>query len=133
MPLLLTQISVLHFHQSASMFIYILMFYVTCNGISVIYELHLCTRTRQNIQYRATATLLQPQIKQCTASNEGVGDNTTWISNDLDKVCMVPSTVIVENYSSSLMIIILIKVQTLCIDSNNFACKFTHIFSKRTK
>ena len=32
-----------------------------------------------------------------------------------------------ENYSSSEMLIILIKIQAFCINSNNFACKFIHI------
>ena len=35
------------------------------------------SRTRQIIRYRATATLRRPQIKQYTASNEGVGGYKT--------------------------------------------------------
>ena len=42
-------------------------------------------------------------------------------------------TVVPENYSSSGILIILIKVQTVCINRNNFACKFTHIVSKKTQ
>ena len=41
--------------------------------------------------------------------------------------------IVSENYSSSGMLTILIKVQTVSILSSIFAGKFTHIISERTK
>ena len=72
------------------------------------------TKTRQNIRYRATATLRRLQINQYTASNEG------GIQNQREHVVFHP-TAVSENYSSSGMLRILINAQTVSILSNIFA------------
>ena len=91
-------------------------------------------RTRQVIRYRATVTLRRLQIKQYTASNEGGGlQNQREHPKILIKYVVVHPIAISDNYSSSGMLTILIKAQTIYILSNTFAGKFTHIISKRTK
>ena len=76
--------------------------------------------TRQIIRCRIISTLQRPISKLYTTADE-VGVNKT----------NVYPTAVLENYSSSGILILLIKVQKVCIQSNNFACKFTHIIMEK--
>ena len=55
----------------------------------------------------------------------GMGTNPTETAYDLKTYEAVLPTDDSENYSSGGMLVIWIKVQTVCISSNNFACKYT--------
>ena len=67
--------------------------------------------TRQIIRYRATATLRRPQIKQYTISNERGLQNQREHHIILTNYETTHPTAVSENYSSSWVQTILIKVQ----------------------
>ena len=71
------------------------------------------TRAIHIILCRVTTTLQWPQIKQDTASMSG-GTNAMGTSHNFDNEAMHP-TVVSENYSLSGMLIIVIKIQTVCV------------------
>ena len=71
--------------------------------------------------YGATATLRWLQIKQYTVSNEEGLQNQREYPKILIKYVAVHPTDVSENYSSSGMLTILIKAQTVSILSNIFA------------
>ena len=102
--------------------------------LQVLINTRLYARKKQIIRYRATATLRRVQIKQYTASNERGGlQNQRERPKILIKYVVVHPTAVFENYFSSGMLTILIKVHRISILSNIFAGRFTHIISLRTK
>ena len=82
----------------------------------ISYLILLLKRARQINRCLVTANLRRPQIKQDTASNEwDVVQNQYEHHIILTKYKAVHPTIVSENYSSSGMLIIFIKVQTECI------------------
>ena len=65
----------------------------------------------------------ETQIKQYTASSERGLQNQREHHIILTKYEVVHPTAVSENYSSLGRFIILVKVQTVCINSNNFSVR----------
>ena len=83
---------------------------------------------RQINRYRATATLWQPQIKQYTTSNEGMGlQNQREHHIILTEYEATHPTAVWENNSLSGMLIILTNTRTVFNLSNFFAGKFNRL------
>ena len=88
---------------------------------------------KQIIQYRATATLRDRKYSNTLPQMRGRGTKPMERHIILTKYEVAHPRVVLENYSWSGMLTILIKVQTLSILSKFFAGRFIHIISKGNK